>query len=535
VATVTPVIPAAGTQNKGDFALRQTTITQEGIEEMCEQTIKDMAFSMLERIKQQVALGFAEPAEIVDDAVGYFSDKRPEELLQPIAEHLVKIAIAKHMAAQENWPAETDCDRLDSAFAELEQNGIFCRQDYMDCQTCGRAELTMEMLDAVQAGGMPRGYCFFHNQDTDRVLETGLLYLAYGSGPGSEEIGAARKEIAQPTDDLTDSPAYEQAALTIGHEIAATLRRHGFTVRWTESVGARIAVQIDWQRRREVVDTDTLLQPDDTQGHREPDGAVAAPMKWGEFVLPYADGGEVKFLDTAQSARDALDVRADDLDETAADLRAIMDAIKDHDVNMELGADYLLLFGPAALIDDLMANDELDRPVWEYEEFYEAEEVTKQDQPEPLHRTVRVQWGNLDAHIDEYIAPLILELWKAGFATRNSCEGHGSAPVWISFARVADVETFLNIVRGDDDGAEALSGQVEETSATGGAHAGWWKYDVHLDRGARDVDRAAHAAPAEPNRFRFSMSVRFPRADVPVVVDRMKHHNKGKEESPASV
>ena len=117
-------------------------------------------------------------------------------------------------------------------------------------------------------------------------------------------------------------------------------------------------------------------------------------MKWGNSCCqPTADDDDAKFLDNAQSAWAALEDRADRMDVTAADLRAIMDAIKDQDVSMELAEDYLLLFGPAALIEDLMAKGVLDRPVWECEEFYEAEEVPKQDQPEPLHRTVRVQWG----------------------------------------------------------------------------------------------------------------------------------------------
>ena len=150
-------------------------------------------------LRQRLRLAFAKPAEIVDDVVDRFSDERPERLLRPIAEELVKTAIAKHLAAQESWPAESDCDRLDNAFAELERNRILCRQDYTDCQTCGNAELMREMQASVQAGGDPAATASYHNQDTDAVLETGLLFLAYGPGPGSEEI---RSAMAGTTDSV---------------------------------------------------------------------------------------------------------------------------------------------------------------------------------------------------------------------------------------------------------------------------------------------------------------------------------------------
>ena len=36
------------------------------------------------------------------------------------------------------------------------------------------------------------------------------------------------------------------------------------------------------------------------------------------------------------------------------------------------------------------------------------------------HKTVRVRWEDLDAQIDEEIAPLILALWKASLLTMMS-------------------------------------------------------------------------------------------------------------------
>ena len=100
----------------------------------------------------------------------------------------------------------------------------------------------------------------------------------------------------------------------------------------------------------------------DQQGHRKPEVTVAAPMKWGELLLPaYRDDGEVKFFDTAQSAAAALEDLAHRTDLAVADLRAIMDAIKEQDVSIEFVDDAVLLFAPAALIGDLMVKGLVDQ------------------------------------------------------------------------------------------------------------------------------------------------------------------------------
>ena len=132
---------------------------------------------MLERIKEQVALGFAEPAEIVDDAVDYFSDKSaPRNCCSRSQNRLVKTAIAKHLAAAGELAGR---NRLRSTGQRL--CGAGTERHLLPPGSHGLSDLWTgrldeEMQDAVQAGGMPRGYCFFHHQDTDRVIETGQSF-----------------------------------------------------------------------------------------------------------------------------------------------------------------------------------------------------------------------------------------------------------------------------------------------------------------------------------------------------------------------
>ena len=182
---------------------------------------------MRSSIETDVAAGFDSPTEISASAVSLFSDEVDEARLRPIAQKLVDEALAKHRAAQATWPARTDCDRLDQAFADLDAHGIVARQNFADCGTCGVAEIQAE-IDAVRKRGRKvRGYTFYHMQDTESAVSGDGLYLNYGS--------------------VDDS---EKADLAIAGEIVQTLKQHGLRTDWNGRIQQRIGVKLDWKRRR---------------------------------------------------------------------------------------------------------------------------------------------------------------------------------------------------------------------------------------------------------------------------------------------
>lgn len=133
------------------------------------------------------------------------------------------------LAEQRTWPATTDADRLDDAFAELDAGGVVARMDFTCCQTCGVAEID----DEVRPGQEPVGYVFFHQQDSERLGDDdAVLLLSFGA------FGIA------------DADAYEAAALAVGHRVRAALERAGLTVDWPGTTSRRIAVTgLDWRRR----------------------------------------------------------------------------------------------------------------------------------------------------------------------------------------------------------------------------------------------------------------------------------------------
>jgi hypothetical protein len=179
-------------------------------------------------IKVQIAAGYAPVEEIINEAVDIFAGSTPDQqALRHAARAVSERALAAHLADQSGWPATTDCDRLDGAFAQLDGAGIVARQHFSCCGTCGTDEIHLELGQSEKAGRPARGFTFFHMQDTEHAVAGESLYLSYG---------AANRDQA--------------ASMAIGHEVVAALGQHGLSPWWNGKLAHRIALPLHWQRRR---------------------------------------------------------------------------------------------------------------------------------------------------------------------------------------------------------------------------------------------------------------------------------------------
>lgn len=68
------------------------------------------------------------------------------------------------------------------------------------------------------------------------------------------------------------------------------------------------------------------------------------------------------------------------------------------------------------------------------------------------HRKVRVTVGDQRGDIDEKIAPLVKEIWRADITTSQSCQDHPPGWIWLEFVSSFELEKFLNMV-GDYENA----------------------------------------------------------------------------------
>lgn len=148
------------------------------------------------------------------------------------------------------------------------------------------------------------------------------------------------------------------------------------------------------------------------------------------------------------------------------------------------------------------------------------------------HKTVHIMWGQWEGDIDEGIAPLIHELWKAGLLTLNSCEENQPGIMWIEFADVPAAETFLDIVTEYDPSPDSLYSRIRFgwTQRRKDDVPGTWLFDVGLDDMAveyMEIDEdTIDERSTGPCSFIFSLSVRFPETDYPTLLNRMMVFNK---------
>lgn len=190
----------------------------------------DLRASILDFVRLRVAEGFLTPDEILERGLDTFADSPgcDFDTLQELLLRHTREAVRAHCEAQKHWPTETDCDRLDFAFYRLEEEaGIVARQNFADCQTCGHHEIQGE-IQALQQHRPVMGYTFYHEQDTERLVDDGTLYLAFGAIEASA-----------------------QAEATVARRIVAVLQEAGLTVTWNGSTKTRILIEdLDWKKRR---------------------------------------------------------------------------------------------------------------------------------------------------------------------------------------------------------------------------------------------------------------------------------------------
>ena len=133
--------------------------------------------------------------------------------------------LARKIAAEKDWPRETDCDRLDSVFYHLHERGICALGNTGYELSDGYPEVAETVANAP--AGHYHGYCFYHGQDVEGAIAGHGLWIAYGALDDDKQRGVA-----------------------VGEAVAKALRDAGFQVDWDGSYATRISIpKISWQRR----------------------------------------------------------------------------------------------------------------------------------------------------------------------------------------------------------------------------------------------------------------------------------------------
>lgn len=171
--------------------------------------------------------GFESLEDIIDGAMEAVEEEAWES---EISEEWVREVLGREYARNEeeskNWQHPTDTEKLRAAFDNLCKDGIVALHNagytlseaVYDCQ-----EMWQHLEDADVK---PIGYCYYHGQELERVIEEGTLLIGFDG----------------------EKPKNDKEAIIIGHKIVNQLKEQGFSVKWDGTASKRIEVQdFNWQ------------------------------------------------------------------------------------------------------------------------------------------------------------------------------------------------------------------------------------------------------------------------------------------------
>jgi hypothetical protein len=148
-----------------------------------------------------------------------------------------------------------------------------------------------------------------------------------------------------------------------------------------------------------------------------------------------------------------------------------------------------------------------------------------------IHEQIHIKHEDFEADVDAGLAPLILEIWKAGIPTTMSCEENLPGWAWIDFLTAEDAEHFLSSVARYDANVYSLYNRIAQAwDPPTGAVEGCWEYTLTVnDMAVSQVeieDGVIEESCNGSSVFFISVSIRFPRSDLPTLLRNMTDYNR---------
>ena len=185
-------------------------------------------FLLKQVVEKLVAEGFPGEEEIIEIATNSLIDELGEEKLVEDITRATRDALRHHLRLQENWPAVTDCDRLDKAFASLEGQGLMTRQNFAPEPENGTTEIVAQ-ANAERSHRAITGFVFYEVEDTTNAVENNELNLSFGA--------------------IEDSAT---ATIAVAKQVIAALEAEGLKVEWDGEPNDRICMpEFTWKKRRQ--------------------------------------------------------------------------------------------------------------------------------------------------------------------------------------------------------------------------------------------------------------------------------------------
>lgn len=159
-----------------------------------------------------------------------------------LTEHQLAVAYAHLRDARLRQQTEIGDyrSRTAAAFDELNAHGIVARADFSCCGTCASAEIGAERDDTRHW----IGYVYFHNQDTDHLIDSGTTYIGYGAFEPEDFDEVAYDRLS----DAAKADLYSTDVARMLDDIVFPIaRRHGIEPEWDRNLGTRVLLtNADW-------------------------------------------------------------------------------------------------------------------------------------------------------------------------------------------------------------------------------------------------------------------------------------------------
>lgn len=171
--------------------------------------------------------GFESLEDIISDALEAVDNEGWEkEISEEWIRETFTHAYEKHEQKSKTWQRPTDTDKLHAAFDHLCRNRIVALHNAGYTQSDAIFDVQDVWQDLEDEGIKPIGYCYYHGQDLERVIETGELNIGFY---GEKENN-------------------DKEAIIIGNKVVETLKAQGFEINWDGSASKRIAIDnFNWQ------------------------------------------------------------------------------------------------------------------------------------------------------------------------------------------------------------------------------------------------------------------------------------------------
>ncbi len=195
-------------------------------------------------IVTQIKMGFFSKEEIEENILEEIEDNEfDNEISEEWALKRIKEEFNIQKEKSKSFKKPSDTEKLIQAFDELCKNNIIALHNAGYTSSEGDYEVVEVETELRKENIVSDGYCFYHQQDLERVLEINELYIRFNKVDNNDD----------------------EVAVNVGKKVVEVLKQFNFNVEWNETVNKRILIKdFEWEwiydeNKRDLLNYDDVI------------------------------------------------------------------------------------------------------------------------------------------------------------------------------------------------------------------------------------------------------------------------------------